>query len=176
MLVGLLPDSICPDVMETEQIPRDFGLIVEAGLVSRAIAVLLRLPDMMVLVAVGALIGPSVLGARGESFGTLIGVVAGVTLSYLASTCRGGVRRESPDVAILAVVTLGYFSVETVGSSGYLAAFVMGLIVGNTEFLHLGQHDEHADLLEGFVSQVAEIAVLLAPQTNDDTLFTIHDR
>ena len=79
-------------------------------------------------------------------------------------------------MAILAVVTLGYFSVETVGSSGYLAAFVMGLIVGNTEFLHLGQHDKHADLLEGFVSQVAEIAVLLAPQTNDDTLFTIHDR
>ena len=176
MLVGSLPDSILPNAMETEQILRDFGLIVEAGLVSRAIAVLLRLPDMMVLVAVGALIGPSVLGARGESFGTLIGVVAGVTLSYLASTCRGGERRESPDVAILAVVTLGYFSVETVGSSGYLAAFVMGLIVGNTEFLHLGQHDEHADLLEGFVSQVAEIAVLLAPQTNDDTLFTIHDR
>jgi hypothetical protein len=63
-----------------------------------------------------------------------------------------------------------------VGSSGYLAAFVMDLIVGNMEFLHLGQHNEHADLLEGFVSQVAEIAVLLAPQTNDDTLFTIHDR
>jgi cell volume regulation protein A len=28
-------------------------------------------------------------------------------------------------------------------------------------FLHLGQHDEHAELLEGFASQVAEIAVLL---------------
>jgi NhaP-type Na+/H+ or K+/H+ antiporter len=176
MLVGSLPDSILPDVMETEQILRGFGLIVEAGLVSQAIAVLLRLPDMMVLVAVGALIGPSVLGARGESFGTLIGVVAGVALSYLASTGqgRGAARvagRGDPRGSYP-----GYFSVETVGSSGYLAAFVMGLIVGNTEFLHLGQHDEHADLLEGFVSQVAEIAVLLAPQTNDDTLFTIHDR
>jgi potassium/hydrogen antiporter len=37
----------------------------------------------------------------------------------------------------------------------------MGLIVGNMEFLHLGQHDEHAVLLEGFASQVAEISVLL---------------
>ena len=59
------------------------------------------------------------------------------------------------------MVALGYVSVETLGGSGYLAAFVMGLIVGNMEFLHLGQHDEHADLLEGFASQVAEIAVLL---------------
>ncbi len=64
MLVGSLPDSKLPNVTETEQILRDFGLIVEAGLVSQAIAVLLRLSDMMVLVAVGALIGPSVLGAR----------------------------------------------------------------------------------------------------------------
>jgi cell volume regulation protein A len=65
-------------------------------------------------------------------------------------------------VAILAVVGLGYFSVETLGGFGYLAAFIMGLIVGNMELLHLGQHDEHAYLLEGFASQVSEIAVLLA--------------
>jgi NhaP-type Na+/H+ or K+/H+ antiporter len=48
--------------VETEQILRDFGLIVGAGLISQAIAALLRLPEMVVLVAVGALIGPSVLG------------------------------------------------------------------------------------------------------------------
>lgn len=288
-------------MVETEQILRDFGLIVGAGLVSQAVAAFLRLPEMVVLVAVGALIGPSVLGlvenpldgvgaqlvftigvslilfhggtgislrvlsrigvglgllvlpgvfltaaivalavvlvfgvpisvglligavlaatdpailiplfddirlkpkvaqtviaesgfndpvgtvltlavagavtsgevalsgpafefVRSLLLGTLIGVVAGIALSYLVSSSKGGAWRESPAVAILAVVVLGYFSVETLGGSGYLAAFVMGLIVGNMEFLHLGQHDEHAFLLEGFVSQVAEIAVLL---------------
>lgn len=287
--------------MDAEQILRDFGLIVGAGLLSQAVATLLRLPEMVVLVAVGALIGPSVLGlvenpldgvgaqlvftigvslilfhggtgislrvlsrtavglsllvlpgvfltavivalavapvfgvplpvalmvgavlaatdpailiplfddirlkpkvaqtvvaesgfndpvgtvfalavagsvvsgevalsgpafefVRSLLLGTLIGVVAGVALSYLVSTSKGGAWRESPAVAILAVVALGYFSVETLGGSGYLAAFVMGLIVGNMEFLRLGQHDDHALLLEGFASQVAEIAVLL---------------
>jgi len=287
--------------LDAEQILRDFGLIIGAGLLSQAIAALLRLPEMVVLVAVGALIGPSVLGlvenplegvgaqlvftigvslilfhggtgislrvlsrtavglgllvlpgvfltacivalavalAFGVSFpvalmvgavlaatdpailiplfddihlkpkvaqtviaesgfndpvgtvfalavagavssgevafsgpalefvwslllGTLIGVAAGFVLSYLVSSRKGGAWRESPAVAILAVVVLGYFSVETLGGSGYLAAFVMGLIVGNMEFLHLGQHDEHAVLLEGFASQVAEISVLL---------------
>jgi cell volume regulation protein A len=288
-------------VVETEQILRDFGLIVGAGLVSQAIAAWLRLPEMVVLVVVGALIGPTVLGlvespldgvgaqlvftigvslilfhggtgislrvlsrtavglgllvlpgvfltaviaalavvlvfgvplsvgllvgavlaatdpailiplfddirlkpkvaqtviaesgfndpvgtvltlavagavasgevalsgpafefARSLLLGTLIGVVAGIALSYLVSSSKGGAWRESPAVAILAVVVLGYFSVETLGGSGYLAAFVMGLIVGNMELLRLGQHDEHAFLLEGFASQVAEIAVLL---------------
>jgi cell volume regulation protein A len=105
--------------------------------------------------------GPALDFVRSLVLGALIGIVAGVVLSYLVSSRKGGAWRESPAVAILAVVALGYFSVETLGGSGYLAAFVMGLIVGNMELLHLGQHDEHADLFEGFVSQVAEIAVLL---------------
>ena len=50
------------EVVDAEQILRDFGLIIGAGLLSQAIATLLRLPEMVVLVAAGALIGPSVLG------------------------------------------------------------------------------------------------------------------
>ena len=64
-------------------------------------------------------------------------------------------------MAILAVVALVYFSSETLGGSAYLAAFVMGLIVGNMSEFKLGQHEESKRLLESFVGQVAEIAVLL---------------
>jgi potassium/hydrogen antiporter len=64
-------------------------------------------------------------------------------------------------VAILAVVALAYFSTESLGGSAYLAAFVMGLMIGNMDLLGLGHHDEHAALLEGFLGQVAEIATLL---------------
>ncbi len=54
-----------------------------------------------------------------------------------------------------------YFSSETLGGSAYLAAFVMGLIVGNMDEFRLGQHEESERMLESFVGQVAEIAVLL---------------
>ena len=54
-----------------------------------------------------------------------------------------------------------YFSSETLGGSAYLAAFVMGLIVGNMDEFKLRQHEESERMLEGFVGQVAEIAVLL---------------
>jgi potassium/hydrogen antiporter len=288
--------------VEVEHILRDFGLILGAGLVSQFIATLVRLPEMVVLVAVGALIGPSVLGivenplggvgaqllfnigvaiilfhggtgislrvisrtavglgllvlpgvlitavivalviwpvfgvafpvallvgavlaatdpailiplfdrlklrpkvsqtviaesafndvtgtvltlalvgvAEAESFtlagpalefvrelvlGAVIGVVAGLILCYaIASTARAGIWDESPGVAILAVVVLGYFSTETLGGSAYLATFVMGLMIGNIDLLGLGHHDEHATLLEGFLGQAAEIATLL---------------
>ena len=288
--------------MEVEHILRDFGLILGAGLVSQLIATFLRIPEMIVLVAVGALIGPSVLGivenplkgagaqliftlgvslilfhggvgislrvisrvalglgllalpgvlittvivalavapifgvafpvalligavlastdpailiplfdrlnirlkvaqtlisesgfndttgavltlalvgavesgrftlsgptwefSKELAIGTVIGILAGLILCYaIASTKRTGIWDEAPGVAILAVVSLAYFSNEYVGGSGYLAAFVMGLMVGNMRELGFRQYEEHEEMLENFVGQVSEIATLL---------------
>jgi cell volume regulation protein A len=288
--------------VEVEHILRDFGLILGAGLVSQLLASFLRIPEMIVLVAVGALIGPSVLGivenplneagaqliftlgvslilfhggvgislrvisrvavglgllalpgvlittvivafavapifgvafpvalligavlaatdpailiplfdrlnirpkvaqtlisesgfndttgavltlalvgaveagrftlsgpvwefSKEVAIGTLIGILAGLILCYaIASTKRTGIWDEAPGVAILAVVALAYFSNEYVGGSGYLAAFVMGLMVGNMRSLGFRQYEEHEQLLENFVGQVSEIATLL---------------
>src|SRR5215207_4831659 len=48
--------------MEIEHILRDLGLILGAGVGAQLIATLIKIPEMVVLVAAGALIGPSVLG------------------------------------------------------------------------------------------------------------------
>jgi NhaP-type Na+/H+ or K+/H+ antiporter len=48
--------------VEVEHVLPDFGLILGAGLVALFVATFLRVPEMIVLVGVGALIGPSVLG------------------------------------------------------------------------------------------------------------------
>ena len=102
------------------------------------------------------------LGEFGKSLllGTLFGLVAGVALAVFMSSNRAGIWRESPAAVVVAVITLGYFSVDSLGGSGYLAAFVIGLIVGNMEMLGLGRHDRDAIRLESFVSQLSEIAVL----------------
>ena len=50
------------EILEVEHILLDFGIILGAGLVSQFLATFLRIPEMIVLVAVGALIGPSALG------------------------------------------------------------------------------------------------------------------
>jgi cell volume regulation protein A len=107
--------------------------------------------------------GPAWEFSKELAIGTLIGLLAGLILCYaIASTKRTGIWDEAPGVAILAVVALAYFSNEYVGGSGYLAAFVMGLMVGNMRSLGFaGQYEEHEAMLEGFVGQVSEIATLL---------------
>src|SRR3954453_13194804 len=103
--------------MEAEQILRDFGLIVGAGLLSQTIAALLRLPEMVVLVAVGALIGPSVLGlvenpldGVGAQLVFTIGVSlilfhggTGIFLRVLSRIALGLVRLVQPAVFMTAV-------------------------------------------------------------------------
>ena len=51
---------------------------------------------------------------------TVIGLVAGVLLAATISSRRAGIWRESSAAAVLAVVTIGYFSLDSAGGSGYL--------------------------------------------------------
>ena len=67
------------------------------------------------------------------TLGALIGVGGGLGLAVLLSDTRLGLWRESPAAAILAVVAAEYFASEEIGTSGYLAAFIMGLVVGNMD-------------------------------------------
>ena len=67
---------------------------------------------------------------------TVIGIVAGVLLSATVSSRRAGIWRESSGAAALMVVTISYFSLDSAGGSGYLGAFLAGLIAANME--HLG--------------------------------------
>ena len=59
---------------------------------------------------------------------TVIGIVAGVLLSATVSSRRAGIWRESSGAAALMVVTISYFSLDSAGGSGYLGAFLAGLI------------------------------------------------
>lgn len=54
---------------------------------------------------------------------TVLGVVFGVALAVTVSTRRAGIWRESPVLAVLLVLSVGYFSIDWAGGSGYLGAF-----------------------------------------------------
>jgi cell volume regulation protein A len=94
------------------------------------------------------------------ALGAVLGIGGGFLLALMLSTMTVGIWRESPATAILAVVALTYFTTDELGGSAYLAAFVMGLIVGNMEDLGLGHHADHRRQLESFMTQTSEIAVL----------------
>jgi cell volume regulation protein A len=110
---------------------------------------------VLALAIAGALISGknSLTGPAGDFVGQLAlstagGVIAGIVLSAAISSRRTGIWRESAAIAFLAVVGMSYVSLDFAGGSGYLGAFLAGLIVGNMRLLGLSMHDEHErDLL-----------------------------
>ena len=74
---------------------------------------------------------------------TAMGVVFGLVLSAAVSSRRAGIWGESAAIAVLAVVAGGFFSIDSAGGSGYLGAFLAGLIVGNMDRLGLAMHSHH---------------------------------
>jgi cell volume regulation protein A len=88
---------------------------------------------------------------------TALGIVAGVVLAAMISSRRAGFWRESSAAAVLAVVTIGYFSLDSAGGSGYLGAFLAGLIVGNMERLGLAMHSHHEQEMRQFAFNIADL-------------------
>ena len=109
----------------------------------------------------------SISGPAGEflvdlGISTVIGIVAGVVLSAAISSDRMGVWRESEAIAVLAVITISFFSLDTAGGSGYLGAFLAGLIVGNARDLGLADKSQpHAEEVRQFAFNMADLVTLI---------------
>jgi potassium/hydrogen antiporter len=91
---------------------------------------------------------------------TMLGVVAGVLLAATVSSHRAGIWRESSAAAVLMVVTISVFSLDSAGASGYLGAFLAGLIVGNMEQLGLDMHADHERGMRDFAANIADLVTL----------------
>jgi cell volume regulation protein A len=122
---------------------------------------------VLALAVAGSLLSgeSSLTGPAGDFVGQLAlstagGVVAGVVLSATISSRRTGIWRESSAIAVLAVVAMSYVSLDFAGGSGYLGAFLAGLIVGNMEMLGLAMHDEHKRDLEVASRNLADIVTV----------------
>ena len=92
---------------------------------------------------------------------TAIGIVFGIVLSAAVSSRRAGIWGESAAIAVMAVICGGYFSIDSAGGSGYLGAFLAGLIVGNMTELGLAMHSDHERDMRVLISTVADVMVIL---------------
>jgi NhaP-type Na+/H+ or K+/H+ antiporter len=90
-----------------------------------------------------------------------LGIGFGLLLALMVSSRRVGIWGESAAVAVLMVVSASFFSVDAAGGSGYLGAFIAGLIVGNMDQLGLGMHSAHELDMRSLVKNVSEVMVIL---------------
>src|SRR6185312_6315132 len=122
---------------------------------------------VLALAIAGALVSGqnSLTGPAGDFVGQLAlstagGVLAGIVLSAAISSRRTGIWRESAAIAVLAVVAMSYVSLDFAGGSGYLGAFLAGLIVGNMKLLGLAMHSHHEDELRMWSGNVSDIVTI----------------
>jgi cell volume regulation protein A len=104
--------------------------------------------------------GPAGDFAGDLAISTVLGVVAGVVLSATISSRRAGIWRDSAPIAVLAVVAIGYVSLDSAGGSGYLGAFLAGLVVGNMERLGLAMHSDHERDMRVFAETLADVVTV----------------
>ena len=96
---------------------------------------------------------------------TGLGVAIGGALALAVSNRPIGVWRGSAALAALAGVGASYFAIEAAGGSGYMGAFVAGLIVGNMNMLRLGIEPQHEREIHSFMDIAKEVAVILVFMT-----------
>ena len=110
--------------------------------------------------------GGSGVGAVGDfvselAISTVLGVALGLLLALVVSERRFGIWREFPAIVVGLAVAAGYASIDAVGGSGYLGAFIAGLIAGNTELLGLRVSKLARDEIDQFAELTAGVVVLL---------------
>jgi cell volume regulation protein A len=114
-----------------------------------------------VLEGEGSLVtGPLTEFAKDLGISTAIGVGFGFALAVALSTRRVGLLRETPAIAALTIVAAGFFSIDLVGGSGYLGAFLAGLIVANSDRIGLPRPPARALELESFAAIASDIVVI----------------
>ena len=89
-----------------------------------------------------------------------LGVVFGLAAAVAMSSRRVGVLHETPTIAVLMIVTGAYFSIQSAGGSGFMGAFIAGLIVGNLDVLRLGMHADREREMYSFVAVIKDLAVI----------------
>jgi cell volume regulation protein A len=92
---------------------------------------------------------------------TALGIGFGILLSLVVSDRRSGIWQESAAIAVVAVVAMSYFSIDSAGGSGYLGAFLAGLIVGNMDRFRLAMHTAHERDMRVLVKTVTDVVVIL---------------
>ena len=121
---------------------------------------------LAITIAAAVVEGSASFGGAAQEFiidlaiSTGVGVVFGILLALAVSSRRPGIWRESAAIAVLALLAGSYFSLDWAGGSGYLGAFIAGLILGNMNQLGLGMQTHHEAEMRTFVATVAEVMVM----------------
>jgi cell volume regulation protein A len=177
MLLGAVicstdPATLVPIFKQVKIRERVSHLVMSESALNDAMGAILTIV-MVSLVAGGSLsIGGSLLDlVREAGLGLLIGAVIGGFALFLIAHERYDFLREYMPLVTLIVVIGGYLTGELVSASGYMAAFIAGLLIGNKDLFGFKIEAGEEKGLENFIETTSLIMrmfifILLGSQVN----------
>jgi cell volume regulation protein A len=87
--------------------------------------------------------------------GIVVGAVFGLVAVFLKSNRARNLFTAYAKVLLLPVILGAYLTAEELGTSGFMAVFVVGLIYGNKDTLGLSMPEEHHESLNDFIDNGA---------------------
>lgn len=87
--------------------------------------------------------------------GIVVGAVFGLVAVFLKSNRARNLFTAYAKVLLLPVILGAYLTAEQLGTSGFMAVFVVGLIYGNKDTLGLSMPEEHHESLNDFIDNGA---------------------
>ncbi len=142
--------------------PRVSQTIVAESALNDPTGAVLALAVAAAVMSDGGSIGGTLAEFVGDvALSTALGVGFGLVLSLAVSTHRAGISRESASIAVAAIVAGSFFVIDFAGGSGYLGAFLAGLILGNMERLGLAMHAEGRRQVDAVTTVATDVVVIL---------------
>jgi potassium/hydrogen antiporter len=164
------PAILIPLFVGSRLRPKVGQTVVAESALNDPVGAVLALTLAAVVLGDGSGIGEPVADFAGElAISAVLGIVAGVLLALTISSRRAGIWRDSAPLAVLAVVAISYVSLDSAGGSGYLGAFLAGLVVGNMQRLGLAMHAAHEHdmhVVAGTLSDVVTVFVFVTVGAN----------
>lgn len=107
--------------------------------------------------------------------GVLLGSGFGLAASVLIGHKSFGVFRGSEPFVLILSIILTYLAADALHASGFMAVFVLGVLIGNRKSFQLTSHDHHQESLEHYSGTIALlmrtfIFVLLGSQVSFSSL------
>jgi NhaP-type Na+/H+ or K+/H+ antiporter len=93
--------------------------------------------------------------------GILVGLVLSYVISLLITESKFGIFRQSAPIISLVIVLITYVVAQALGGSGYMAAFVAGMVCGNKHKLNLYVPDESHKAQTYFRDTIATIMKMM---------------
>jgi cell volume regulation protein A len=142
--------------------PKVAQTIVAESAVNDVTGAVLALALATAVVDDGASLGDPVVEFLADvGVSTVVGLAFGVLLSLVVSSSRIGVWRESAAIAVVAVVAASWVSIDFAGGSGYIGAFLTGLVVANMDRLGLAMRPHEREEVRLTAAVAADVVVLL---------------